>query len=320
MSSADPTVRDRPTRRGGELALTLALLADARGGPPAGAAGRAGRARGCSAPCCSRRSCSPPGYVARRFRLPAVAVSLIEAGVWAAFMTVVFLRHTALLWVIPTPETIRAVPGCSSARCQEIVARGRAARRDEGRCRSSSSGSMGLLAIIVDHVVLTARMPLLAVDRHRRGLAHPGDRRAPRCRCARVRLPRRRRSSSSSAPRRGRARQPLERVAERTAGVPATALGIGAIAIIVAVVATPLLPAPAAPVGRLRSRQRDRRDAAARRRPAPARPGRGAARAHRRLRRAVSARHDALAVRRRGVGARPRAHRAARHRSGARAR
>lgn len=50
------------------------------------------------------------GYAARTYRLPAVAVALIEAGVWVVFITLIFLRDTALLWVIPTIDTVRAVP------------------------------------------------------------------------------------------------------------------------------------------------------------------------------------------------------------------
>ena len=49
------------------------------------------------------------GYVARRYRLAAVAVTLLEAAAWALALTFVFFRDTALLWIIPTPATLRAV-------------------------------------------------------------------------------------------------------------------------------------------------------------------------------------------------------------------
>ena len=92
------------------------------------------------------------GFIARRYRLPAVAVSLIEASVWVVFMMLVFLRDTALLWVIPTPETVRALPGLLSAgqrgdRPRRGSARGEPGsvvadrRRRPGCSRSSSTTS-----------------------------------------------------------------------------------------------------------------------------------------------------------------------------------
>src|SRR5918993_627950 len=91
----------------------------------------------------------------------AVAVSLIEASVWVVFMMLVFLRDTALLWVVPTPETVRALPGLLRVAGEEIALG--AAPLEAGVALSLLIvGGTGLLAIIVDHVVLTARMPLLA--------------------------------------------------------------------------------------------------------------------------------------------------------------
>ncbi|MHC2998818.1 hypothetical protein OB08_05600 [Microbacterium sp. HJ5] len=182
------------------------------------------------------------GFVARRYRLPAVAVSLIEAGVWVAFMTGMFLRDTAFLWVIPTPETFRAVPLLVDDAMDAIVF-GAAPLDDSAALAFLVVGSMGLLAIIVDHVVLTARMPLLASIGIVAVSLIPA-----------IAVPRQVDIMSFvflavavlfliRAETRSRER-PLERTAERTAGVPATALGIGAIAVVVAVVATPLLPQP----------------------------------------------------------------------------
>ena len=42
-------------------------------------------------------------------------MTLIEVAVWVVFMVLVFLRDTAFLWVIPTPETVRAVPSLVDA-------------------------------------------------------------------------------------------------------------------------------------------------------------------------------------------------------------
>ena len=187
------------------------------------------------------------GYVARRFRLPAVAVSLIEAGVWVAVMTVVFLRETALLWIIPTPETVRAVPPLVDDAMDEIIL-GAAPLDDSIALAFLIVGAMGLLTIIVDHVVLTARMPLLAsigivAVSLIPAIAVPRQVDVMAFVFLAVAILFLLRAETRSRER------PLERTAERTAGVPATALGIGAIAVVVAVVATPLLPQPAVRAG-----------------------------------------------------------------------
>jgi transglutaminase-like putative cysteine protease/multidrug transporter EmrE-like cation transporter len=183
------------------------------------------------------------GYIARRYRLPAVAVSLIEAAVWAAFMTVVFLNQTALLWIIPTPESLREVPLIVGQAAEEISL-GAAPLDDTVALSFMIVGAMGLLAIIVDHVVVTARMPLLAAI----GIVAVSLIPAIVVRdevdvmgfvLLAVAILALLRAETRSR------EKPLERDAERTAGVPATALGIGAVAIVVAVVATPLLPPPA---------------------------------------------------------------------------
>jgi transglutaminase-like putative cysteine protease len=187
------------------------------------------------------------GFVARRYRLPAVAVSLIEASVWVVFMMLVFLRDTALLWVIPTPETVRALPGLLAEASEEIALG--AAPLDAGVALSLLIvGGTGLLTIIVDHVVLTARMPLLAAI----GLiavslipsiAVPGevDIMAFVLLAAAILFLIRTDTRSRE--------EPMDREATRSAGVPATALGIGAIAVVVALVAAPLLPQPIARAG-----------------------------------------------------------------------
>lgn len=182
------------------------------------------------------------GFVARRFRLPALAVTLIEAGVWVGFMTLIFLNGSALLWIIPTPQTIRDVPDLLSTAMQEI-ALGAAPLEGTKSLSFVIVGAMGLLAIIVDHVVVTARMPLLAsigivAVSLIPAVAVPRDADVPAFVYLAVAILALLRAETRSRER------PAERAAERTVGVPATAIGIGAIAIIVAVVATPLLPAP----------------------------------------------------------------------------
>ncbi|MFC8681348.1 DUF3488 and DUF4129 domain-containing transglutaminase family protein [Microbacterium ureisolvens] len=187
------------------------------------------------------------GYTARRYRLPAVAVTLIEAGVWVVFMTLTFLSSTALLWVIPTLDTLRAVPLLVEAAMEQITV-GAAPLEPTLPLAFVVVGAMGLLTIIVDHVVVTARMPLLAsvgivAVSLIPAIAAPSDVDVIGFVFLAVTILFLIRSETRSR------EKPLEREAERTAGVPATALGIGAIAIVVAVVATPVLPQPGARAG-----------------------------------------------------------------------
>ncbi|WP_341997624.1 DUF3488 and transglutaminase-like domain-containing protein [Microbacterium sp. LWH7-1.2] len=187
------------------------------------------------------------GYAARLYRLPAVAVTLIEVAVWVMFMTLVFLRDTALLWVIPTLDTFRAVPLLVEAAMEEITV-GAAPLEPTLSLAFVVVGSMGLLTIIVDHVVVTARMPLLAsvgivAVSLIPAIAAPSEVDVIGFVFLAVTILFLLRSETRSR------EKPMEREAERTAGVPATALGIGAIAIVVAVVATPVLPQPGARAG-----------------------------------------------------------------------
>src|SRR5690606_8669866 len=46
------------------------------------------------------------GYLARRFRVAAVGVSLIEALLWLVLVTVVFVSDAAFLGVLPVPATV----------------------------------------------------------------------------------------------------------------------------------------------------------------------------------------------------------------------
>jgi transglutaminase-like putative cysteine protease len=240
MSSAD-TLDQRTGRRGGELVLTIALLAALLAAliPVVRVVKPGGWLLGAVL---LATAILAAGFVARRFRLPAVAVSLIEAGVWLVFMTLVFVRHTALLWAVPTPETVRAVPPLIDEAVERITF-GAAPLDDHLSLAFLIVGSMGLLTIIVDHVVLTARMPLLAsigivAVSLIPALAVPGRVDLMAFVFLAVAILFLIRAETRSRER------PLEREAERTAGVPATAVGIGAIAIVVALVATPLLPQP----------------------------------------------------------------------------
>lgn len=187
------------------------------------------------------------GYNARRFRLPAIAVTLIEAAVWIVFMTVVFFRDTALLWVVPTLDSVRTVPLLLDTAMEEITL-GAAPLEATTALTFVVVGAMGLLTIIVDHVVVTARMPLLAAVGIVAvslipAIAVPREVDVVGFVFLAVTILFLLRAETRSR------EKPLEQEAERTAGVPATAIGIGAIAVVVTVVATPMLPQPVARAG-----------------------------------------------------------------------
>ncbi|GAB3602660.1 transglutaminase family protein [Microbacterium aureliae] len=186
------------------------------------------------------------GFVARRYRLPALAVTLIEGGLWAAFLCLVFLREESLFGFIPTADAVRAVPAIIDGAMTDIV---------EGIAPMTAStgltflliGAAGLLTIVVDHVVLTARMPLVAaialiVVSLIPAIAVPvePDISAFLLVAAAVLFLVRAET---------RAREPVApaaspREAGRPTGATATALGIGAVAVVVALVVTPSLPQP----------------------------------------------------------------------------
>ena len=187
------------------------------------------------------------GLAARLFHLPALVATLLEVGIWLFALTAMFGRSTAVLWVIPSPATVNTVPGLVSAASEEIRT-GVAPVAPGVGLAFVLVAAIGALAIVLDHVVLTARMPLLAGV----GLvavsliptiAIPADVDVTAFVLLAVALlfllrvdTRARHSASGSRPAGPRL---------RVRGASATALGIGAVAVIVAVVATPLLPQPA---------------------------------------------------------------------------
>ena len=180
------------------------------------------------------------GLIARLIALPAAVATLLEIGVWVIALTAMFGRSTALAGFIPTPATVGTVPGLVSAASEEIRT-GVAPVAPGIGLSFVLVAAIGALAVVLDHVVLTARMPLLAGV----GLvavsliptiAIPSDVDVPGfvlLAAALLFLLRVDTRSRTPGPRpRGR-------------GASATALGIAAVAVIVAVVATPLLPQPA---------------------------------------------------------------------------
>lgn len=187
------------------------------------------------------------GVIARHLRLPALVVTLIEAAVWVATLTLIFARESALLGVIPSAQTLRSVPLLFDTASEQVV-QGSAPLIAAQPLAFVIVGAVGLLTIIIDHVVVTARMPLLAglgliaislipaiavpsdVDLTSFVLLAAGI-------LFLIRVETRTREYL-------RAPRP-----ETSSGLSALAAGIGVIALVVVVAVTPLLPQPAAQAG-----------------------------------------------------------------------
>lgn len=190
------------------------------------------------------------GYVARRYRMVAVGVSLIETALWVLMVTGVFLHGTALLWVVPVPATVAEASDLVRLAMDHIVTG--AAPLDAGPPLTFLIvGAVGLLTIGIDHVVLTARMPLLAavgliVVSLAPALAVPDEVDVPAfvmLAAALLFLLRAETRTRDAVP-----HHPA-RTPPRQGGLTAAATGIGAIAVIVAVVVAPLFPATAPATG-----------------------------------------------------------------------
>lgn len=193
-------------------------------------------------------------YAARRFGLPAFAASLIGIGVWVLAVTAIFARGTALLGIIPMPATFRDVPLLVDAAMAQ-VRDGAAPLPADLPLAFVIVAAAGLLTIVIDGVVVAWRMPLLAIAvlitiSLVPSIAVPqsidlgvfiafaigvllllGAETATRDRSrTREGVPR----AETNGTRAPSARR----------GTAVTAIGVGAAALVVAIVATPALPAP----------------------------------------------------------------------------
>lgn len=101
------------------------------------------------------------GFVLRRRRLPAVAVSGVELAVWVGLVSLLFFPRDSLLGFIPTGAAIDAGRLLVESASSEILL-GAAPLPPSDGLNFLVVASLGLLTIALDHVVLTARMPLLA--------------------------------------------------------------------------------------------------------------------------------------------------------------
>lgn len=242
MSASEAAPRRRPS---GEVRLTIALWLSLvvtmvpllrvvhSGGWAPGAALLSALLLGC-------------GFALRRTgRVPAVAVTLVELAVWAGAVTAVFFPAQALFGVVPTGGALAEAVETVQTAAQEIFV-GVAPIEASSAVSAVIVASVGLLTIGLDHVVLTARLPLLGavalvIVWLVPAIAVPAgvDVLAFVLLAVAVlwllRAETRTREAPSSAPRAG--------------GVTAVAVAIGAVAITAALVAGPALPPPTAQPG-----------------------------------------------------------------------
>jgi hypothetical protein len=187
------------------------------------------------------------GFVARWYRLPALTVGLVEAAVWIALVTVMFLRDTAIVFVVPTLHAIRVVPDMVDKAMYEIQT-GIAPLEASPALTFCIVAAAGAVAIIVDHVAITVRMPLAAAIALVAvslipSLAVP----APFDVIGFVVL-----AAAILFLLRAETRtryRPPQAVPSAPSSTSAIALSIGLVAMLVAVAATPLLPEPAPRAG-----------------------------------------------------------------------
>ena len=98
----------------------------------------------------------------RRLRVPPTVVTLIELGVWAVIVTGVFFPDEGLLGIIPTGQVVvESAPQAISA-ASTLIGEGVAPLTANTALAFVIVASLGLLTVALDHVVVTARMPLLA--------------------------------------------------------------------------------------------------------------------------------------------------------------
>ncbi|WP_458042410.1 MULTISPECIES: transglutaminase family protein [Bacteria] len=190
------------------------------------------------------------GYVARRFGLPPLTVSLIGIGVWVVTVSVVFFRSSALFGVIPMPATFRDIPLLVDAAMTQV--RDGAAPLDAGVALSFLIvAAAGLLAIAIDHVVVSARMPLLAAVALITIYLIPAIA-VPRsvdigtfiAFAAGLMLLLGGETATRDRGGNGNGDGDRARAEGTRRGTAVTAVGVGAAALVVAIVATPALPAP----------------------------------------------------------------------------
>lgn len=102
------------------------------------------------------------GFALRRARIPNAAVSALLAVAWIAGVTLIYLPEDALLRFIPTDATVGQVVLAVQETMRQIV---ESAPPMEATTPVVLlvAAAVGILTIVLDHVVITARMPVLAI-------------------------------------------------------------------------------------------------------------------------------------------------------------
>lgn len=178
------------------------------------------------------------GHVLRRTKLPAVGVSASELLLLVIALTVTFLRDTAFAGILPLAGSLDEAVALIGTAFEEIFYSA-APMTASPAISFLIVGAAGLFTIAVDHIALTARMPLLA------GVALFTVSLIPALTVPQavdpwsfallaIALLLLLRADT-------RAREPR---AARTSGATAVALAVGATAVVMALVVTPALPQP----------------------------------------------------------------------------
>ncbi|MDD7961720.1 transglutaminase family protein [Microbacterium thalli] len=100
------------------------------------------------------------GVALRRLRTPALLVTLAELLLAGALITAVYFGSTALLLVLPSPGTIAELPAIAAGAADQIITG--VAPLEVGRPLAIVTvAALAALTVLLDHTVITARMPLL---------------------------------------------------------------------------------------------------------------------------------------------------------------
>lgn len=102
------------------------------------------------------------GFVLRRVRVPGAGVTAALLAVWVVAVTAIHLPDGALFGLLPTAATIDHVVGAVQAASQQIL-EGVAPLEATAPIAVLVTAAFGILTIALDHVVLTARMPVMAI-------------------------------------------------------------------------------------------------------------------------------------------------------------
>ncbi|ALJ19446.1 transglutaminase family protein [Microbacterium sp. No. 7] len=102
------------------------------------------------------------GFGLRRLRAPGALVSALLLACWAVFVTTLFFPHASIAGFFPDLGTVEAASAAARTAAQELY---------EGVAPVTATPALsflivaaaGLLTVVFDHVVITTRMPVLAL-------------------------------------------------------------------------------------------------------------------------------------------------------------